>query len=439
MNYGKTDQEISQNKTDKIMQIINFRAGYYRCNPQRFVKDYLGITLKLFQKILLWAMFHFDNLAFIACRGIGKTYLVALFAVCYCLLYPGAKIVVCSATYKQGKEVVLKITDDFMQHSSLLCSEISKVQTGQNDCGVYFKCGSFIRVVTASDNSRGARSNILVIDESRMVSQHIVDTVLRPMNASPRQPGYLSKPEYSHLQEMNKELYLSSAYFAASELYERVKAYLANMLDPNIDGYMVVDLPYQLSIMEGLLMRAQISNEMSENTFNDITFSMEREGLFYGSAEDALFEFNILNGQRVITNGLRSLDFYRSTNTKPPQKKNGEKRIISVDVALLASKKHDNDASAIIINQAMPTSNNSYISNISYIETQEGLTTEELGLLVMRMFYQYDCDYIALDCNGKLMPHLLVTVNEKERNKARKLKCRLEPKANCNGLVRGNA
>jgi len=66
----------------------------------------------------------------------------------------------------------------------------------------------------------------------------------------------------------------------------------------------------------------------------------------------------------------------------------------------MASKKHNNDASALIINSALPTSNNDYISNIVYIDTKEGLVTEELGLLVMRYYYQYDCDYLVVDGNG---------------------------------------
>jgi hypothetical protein len=64
------------------------------------------------------------------------------------------------------------------------------------------------------ESSRGARSNILIIDESRLVPQKIVDTILRPMNAAPRQPGYLRKPEYAHLSEMNKEcLFIFSFLF----------------------------------------------------------------------------------------------------------------------------------------------------------------------------------------------------------------------------------
>lgn len=272
---NKTDLEIKQDKTDTIMQIIAERCGYYRANPQRFCEEFLNIKLKLFQKILIWIMMVYDAFYFIAARGIGKTYLVALFAVCRSILYPGSKIVCCSYTFKQGKEIILKITDDFMQKSGLLRNEILKVSTGQNDCVVYFKNGSFIKVVVAGESSRGVRSNILIVDESRLVPQKIVDTILKPFNAAPRQPGYLSKPEYEHLQEMNKEFYLSSAFYSASEMYEKVKAYTANMLNPNLK-YMVCDLPYQLSIKEGLLMRQSIINEMSEATFSDITFSINK-------------------------------------------------------------------------------------------------------------------------------------------------------------------
>ena len=381
------------------MNIVAERCAYYRANPQRFVEEFLGIKLKLFQKILIWAMMVYDAFYFVAARGIGKTYLVALFSVVRCILYPGTKIVCCSYTFKQGKEIILKITDDFMQKSALLRNEVSKTSTGQNDCFVYFKNGSWIRVVVAGESSRGARSNILIIDESRLVPQKIVDTILRPMNAAPRQPGFLNKPEYTHLKEMNKEMYLSSAFFAASEMFDKVKAYTANMLDPRLK-YFVCDLPYMLSIKEGLLMRQQIENEMSEATFSDISFSMERVGLFYGSAEDALFDFRVLNKQRVLENSLFDLEFYRSNILKLPEKQKDEVRVLSVDVALLATRKHDNDASCLIVQQGIPTPSHNYIDNIIYMDTQEGLTTEELGLLVMRYFYQYECDWIALDSNG---------------------------------------
>lgn len=395
-----SDNEIKQNKTDSIMNLIAERCAYYRANPQRFVEDFIpDLKLRIFQKILLWAMFHNDNFYYVASRGQGKTYLVALFCVIRCILYPGTKIKVASYTFKQAQEVVLKITEDFMHKSSLITAEILRISTGQNNTYIYFKNGSWIKVCVAGESARGGRSTCIIIDESRMVEQKIVDTILVPMNADPRHPGYLDKPEYAHLQEMNKIFFMSSAYFASSEMYEKVKSFVANTLDPNYK-FFICDLPYQLSLKEGLLMRQQIENEMAEQTFSDITFMMEREGLFYGSSEDALFDFKVLNERRILNEGLHNLEYYRTYGQKIPEKQKGELRILSVDIALLASKKHDNDASALIIHSAIPTPSHNYIDNIVYIDTQEGLVTEELGLLVMRYFYQYDCDYIALDANG---------------------------------------
>ena len=243
------------------------------------------------------------------------------------------------------------------------------------------------------------RGNILIIDESRLIDQDIIEKILQPINGTPRQPGYLSNPEYAHLEESNKEFYMSSAWYAASEMFEKVKDYVGASVNPSLK-YFICDLPYQLSIKEKLLVKNDIINKMNEATFSDISFSMEYGGIFFGSTEDALFDFKVINQRRILAEGLRPLSFYQATGINIPEPATGEKRILSVDVALMASKKHDNDASALIIHSAMPTTNNSYIDNIVFVDSAEGLTTQELSLLVMRYYYQYKCDFIAIDAIG---------------------------------------
>lgn len=68
-NKKLTDEQIQAQKTARIMDIVAERASFYRANPHRFVKDYLGIELKLFQKILLYAMMQHDAFQQIAARG----------------------------------------------------------------------------------------------------------------------------------------------------------------------------------------------------------------------------------------------------------------------------------------------------------------------------------------------------------------------------------
>lgn len=401
---NKSNAQIEKDRTEQIMRVVAERAGYYRENLDKFCYDYLGITnLKWFQKILLWAMDKHDNTLLIACRGLGKTYICALFAVCRAILYPGEQILCVSATFKQSKNLILKITDDFMLKSPLLRSEILKYSTGQNDCYIQFKSGSIIKAITATESSRGFRSHVILVDESRLIPSSVVSSILRPMNATPRQPGYMSKPEYAHLAEMPKEVYLTSAWYSMSELFEQAKSYAANMLDSNL-SFFVADLPYQISIREGLLMPQQILNEMMESNFQDIIFMMEREGKFYGSSADALFDYKVLNERRVLQDCLFPLEYYRVNSIKIPEKKKDEIRILSVDIALMGSKKRDNDATCLTIHSAMPTSSNDYIDNIVYVESQEGLLAEDLGLLILREFYQYDCDYIAIDGSGVGQP-----------------------------------
>lgn len=400
----RTDKEIEQSKTDKIMDTVDWLCAYYRANPSRFIEEWIpSVKLRPFQKILLWAMAHNDMAYLVASRGLGKTWILACYGLYKCILYPGTKMVCVSHTFKQGREIILKITDDLMLKSSLVRCEIESWSTGQNDCAIRFKNGSWMRVAVAGESSRGIRSTCLCIDESRLVSQKIVDTILRPMNSSPRAAGYLNNPEYEHLKEVPQEFYLSSAYYRQSEMFEKVKAYTANMLTEGMK-YFVCDLPYQLSIKEGILLRQTVENEMSEATFSDITFAMEREGLFYSAAEDALFDFNILKERRILKDALRPLEYYRLNSVKIPEKKKGELRILSLDIALMSSRRRENDASAFIIHSAIPTPSHNYMDNIVFIDTQEGLVTDDLGLLAMRYYYQYDCDYMVIDGKGVGIP-----------------------------------
>lgn len=396
---AKSVKEIEQDKAQRLMNTIAWRCAYYRENPQRFVSEVLGINLKLFQKILIYAMMHYNFIMYLAARGQGKTYLTALFCVIRCILFPGTKIVVSSGTRKQANEVLLKIQDDFMKQSLILANEIEKCNIGINDAAIYFKNSSWIRVVTASDSGRSARANCIVVDEFRMVDLDIINTVLRKFLTSPRHPNYLNKSEYSHLAERNKEIYMSSCWMKSHWSYEKAQAYTISFFD-DTKKYFICGLPYQISIKENLLSREQIEDEMSENDFNPLSFQMEMECSWFGDTDGSLFRYDDIHKRRRIRNSLYPLEFYNE-KIQVPDVAPTEERIMSVDVALMASsKKKKNDASAIFINSAIQNTSTTYTSNFVYGESFEGLTTDELGIIVMRYFYKYKCTQLVLDTNG---------------------------------------
>lgn len=344
---------------------------------------------------------------YLAARGQGKTFLTAIFCTVRCILFPKTKIVIASATRTQANEVLLKITDDLMKNygwgSDNLRREITYASVGANKAVIEFANGSWIKVATASDTGRGLRANILVCDEFRMVDLDTINTVLRRFLTAPRMPNYLNNPEYAHLLERNKEIYMSSAWMKSHWSFDKAKAYVVNMLD-DTKKYFICGLPYQISIKEGLLSREQIEDEMSESDFDAMKFSMEMECLWFGDTDGAFFTFDDISNRRKLKTAIYPTSAINNKILKIPDLVLNERRILSVDVALMASKKQNNDASAIIINSAIPTNSNSYTSNIIYIENHEGLTTDELALVVRRLFNMYKCTDLCIDCAGVGLP-----------------------------------
>lgn len=128
------------------------------------------------------------------------------------------------------------------------------------------------------------------------------------------------------------------------------------------------------------------------------------EALWFGDEDGAFFDFNSISKNRRIKYPMLP-DKYSSLLVTPqkvkiPPKQNGEKRVLSADIALMSSKKHNNDASAIFINQMLLTKAGRYTSNIVYGDTFEGLHTEDQALVIRKLYDEFACDYIVLDCTG---------------------------------------
>lgn len=403
----KSEKQLANEKSKRILEGVAYWCSYYRHNPQRFVKEYLNVNLKTFQKILIYAMMHNNHFMFWASRGLGKTWLTALFCVVRCILFPKTKICIASSTRTQANEVLSKITDDFMKNygygSENLRREISYFTVGTNKAVIEFHNGSWIKVVTAADTGRGNRANILITDEFRMVDKDTIDTVLKRFLSSPRQPNYLNLPEYKNnpdLLESNIEIYMSSCWFKSHWSFDKSKAYTVNLLGGR-KGYFVCGLPYQIAIKEGLLKRVDVEDEMSEIDFDAVKFDMEMGCLPFGDTDGAFFTFDDISQRRKLQTALYPPSLTGNSRIlKIPDLVTNERRILSVDVALMASKKTKNDASSIMINSAIPTNNNNYTANLVYLENHEGLNTDELALIIRRLFSWYKCTDLVIDTNG---------------------------------------
>lgn len=414
---------IADSKYEKIMSGLNIWIGYYRANPVRFLIDYYGMEwIRPFQQVLITFMFRFNYFMTIASRGMGKSMIVAAFLCAYCTLFPGVKVCIAAGQRGQSINVLNKIVEEFMPQSPNLRNEISKWNTSPSEGYIYWKNGSIIKVVTARDSARSARANVIIMDEFRLIDKGVVDKVLRKFKAGLRTPNFYNKEEYknnpNYPKEPNKEIYLSSAYYKYHWSWAKFKAFFKSMI--KCESYMVVGFPYQLPVAEGYYPEEQIREEMQEDDFDSIAWSMEMDSLFFGSSEKAFYDFDSIDKVRKIQRAIYPKPYYtllNDTKYKYEQKKNGEIRLLAMDIATQGGSK--NDATCFVVMQLIPTSNNQYIRNVIYVSTLDGGHTFDQTLKARRLFDDFDCDYIVVDTNGvgiAVFDNLVIEQVDDERN-----------------------
>lgn len=430
-NYSKKEENIT--KSEKLMNGIAIWAAYYRSRPDKFAEEYLGLSLKPFQKIILYCMIHYNYTMFLASRGLGKTYLTALYCVIRCILFPGTKIIIASGQKSQAMKVVTeKIPELILQcKTGMLKREIKgSIRTNMNtdDPNVEFMNGSWIKIVAATQGARSARANLLILDEFRLIEPSIYKNVLRRFLASSRQPGYLSKPEYKNKQEYlerNQEIFLSSCWYKFNWSFDRYKVFIKAML--NGKKYFVCGLPYQIAIKENLTNKQQLLDEAAEDDIDEIGWEMEMNTMFFGESEKAFFKTEELNAIRKIYKPIYPKPFYDSFKDKKfkyTPKGKEEIRILSCDLAVIGGK--ENDSSIFKLIQLIPTysvkDNNKfkgYERIVTYTESIVGAHTELQAIRIRQLYDDLDCDYIVLDRQGNgigVYDNLCRNLYDKERD-----------------------
>jgi len=396
-NYNNANEILSKN--ERLRNGFKKWTSFYRANPHRFAEEYLGLKLKLFQKILLFMMFHVSSLMYFAARGQGKSWIIAVFCIVRAILYPSTLIVIASGTKGQAKLIITqKIEKELMKFPNI-AREIKEVRSSNNQVVVVFQNGSTIEAVTSNDNARGYRAQILILDEFRMIKEDIYDRVLKQFLNVQRQPPYLDNPKYEHLLEENKEIFISSAWFKNHWCYEKFSAFKNAMLDGK--DYFTCALPYQLSVHHGLLSSRRVENMKTEDNFDPISWQMEMECIFFGESEKAFFKFAELQKNREIIKPFfptSNLDYIENkTKRRKSTKMEGEIRLIGVDVAMMGGNENDNTIFTLM--RLLPNGE-SYLRHVPYIEKLSGQHSEAQAIRLKQLFDDFEADYVAMDTSG---------------------------------------
>jgi hypothetical protein len=250
----------------------------YRQVPVLAVQDFFKKDLTWFQRATLNDMFFKNFVMLLFGRGIGKTWLDAVFAVLYAMLYPETKIGIIAPVFRQACymfDYIEELYDisPYFRAATTKTNIRSKsiVRTYQNQI-VKFHNRSFIEALPLGDGNkvRGRRYNVVLLDEYAQISEEIIKLVIRPMG--------IIRGKF----RANKFISSSSAYYAWNHLYLQYLLYkVMESRKPNL--YAVHEYNYKDLLALGPSAPYQIDEDAMAMQRSDMTeeaFNMEHLAIF---------------------------------------------------------------------------------------------------------------------------------------------------------------
>lgn len=386
-----------------------------------FARDYLKLSLYPYQQIALYEMGISNFICMIASRNDAKSFMIALYACCRCILYPGTIFVIGSATKGQSKLMVsAKIQDELMQWSQPLAAEISDISTSANDTFVKFRNTSKIIVYTANDNARGNRSHASCREEFRQINKKIEDSVISPFQTVRNRP-YMQKKigdklygDIPVLQEDPVDIYISSSWIDDGN-------WMWGIVDQAFNGMLKKDGSVLLTFDESITLKHHLKTMKQmirqKKKLDPVTWKTEILNLKVKDSMSSYFTYSMLMSRQILKHVFyprRAEDFRIGKKNKYAiPKLDNEIRVVANDIAFVAGSQNDNSVYSCI--RAIPESttygvdNNAvevkqgYRRQYSYMESNQIGDTTLQAIRIRQLFEDFGGDYIVLDCrNGGL-------------------------------------
>ena len=321
------------------------------------VKMLFGIELHPIQVAILQEFWVRPFPMFIASRGFGKSFLMALYCILKCVFVPGTKIVVVGAAFRQSK-IIFEYMETIWRSSPILRSIFSGNDDGPRrdvDRCTMRLGDSWTVAIPMGDGSkiRGLRAHIIIADEFASISPDIYETVVAgfaAVSASPienvkaearkqamKDMGVWNDELESLTKKMGNQAIISGTadysfkHFAKYwERYRRIidsKGDLQKLKDIfgeepsenfNWRDYSVIRIPYEL-IPKGFMDDKQVSR--AKATIHTGIYNMEYAACFVKDSEGffrrSLVESCVVDDKGSITINDKPIIFDAATKGNP--------------------------------------------------------------------------------------------------------------------------
>ncbi len=257
-----------------------------------------GETLFPFQTLKCKMFMERDFILDVSSRGGAKSFTSAVFAIIYAICNPGNKILILGPGMRQSAVVLAYIMEISKKPSAYLLRQfLSEDNYKRSPERHSIKIGnSEVFAMSLGDGKkiRGARANVIILDEAFAIPSNIIDEVIGPMMVVPANINEIRKTrkwedrmiaagKMTEKERMvfpnNKMIMLSSACYEFEPLYKRFLDYKDKILDKNFltsDEHSKTQLSYGIvnlgweALPDELLSKGFILSEksrMSEDSF----------------------------------------------------------------------------------------------------------------------------------------------------------------------------
>lgn len=143
--------------------------------------EILGLEVLPFQLVLLQELWGRKFPMLIGSRGLGKSFMLAVYCFLRCLLLPGRKIVVAGASFRQSK-LIFQYMEVIWKNAPLLRDICDRDSGPRKEADMYYfhindSVCYFIPIGTG-EKIRGLRANDIITDEFNSIAIEILETVI---------------------------------------------------------------------------------------------------------------------------------------------------------------------------------------------------------------------------------------------------------------------
>lgn len=387
---------LSEERVDAILPIVRRYVAFWREYPDLFV-DFMvrGNTTEkkdgefrfyFYQRVFLRTVMRYQYVYAVFPRAYSKSFLTVMSMMIRCILYPDAHLFVTSGGKEQGASILSSKVTEICKLIPSFNREIDwrrgKTQIGKDNVKYVFKNGSTLDNLAARETSRGQRRHGGTMEECVGINDDILREVIIPVMAVSRRAkdGTVNEKE-----PLNKsQVYITTAGYKGTYPYDRLVGMLVRMvMQP--ERCMVLGGTWRTPVAMGLQSKTFIKDQKEEGTYNEASFEREYESVWSGSTEDAFFNAEAFDRNRVLNQPEYE---YSGRSAKTAS------YVISVDVGRKGCD------SVVCIFKVTPHAQGAAVKTLVNMYTMTDEHMEDQAIKIKKLYYKYNASRIVLDGNG---------------------------------------